>query len=275
MHQTVLPPEDYAEMFERYWQFTKSEVAKHGIHPDDVEDVASGLLLRFMEPRPCPAHKPGPRASCRGCKRLTAMAEEPRACERHRIGVRLDCSHCAPDGFLAKFEAGRTYAIESDGSTRLLKPGETPTGPVRTSKFTGFFRRYISLYVRQDRDKQMTKARKEPYRCDAPVSSEEGNQSLWIEVFGPNEDDYFASEIPERLLASEVVAGVQDVLDSRPVRGKRDLARLFRTVKRQMETTGRVDRRQIAREFQVSDTAVSQMFGDLREVLWEMGLGSA
>jgi hypothetical protein len=42
-------PKDYEELFVHYIGFVKAKVARAGIDSQDVEDVASEILLRFME----------------------------------------------------------------------------------------------------------------------------------------------------------------------------------------------------------------------------------
>lgn len=42
-------PADYAELYQHYFGMMKSIAAKSGIHPQDVEDVASEILCTFMK----------------------------------------------------------------------------------------------------------------------------------------------------------------------------------------------------------------------------------
>lgn len=42
-------PRDYAELFSTYYVYVCNLIRKHGIHPDNVEDVASEILLRFHQ----------------------------------------------------------------------------------------------------------------------------------------------------------------------------------------------------------------------------------
>lgn len=49
IHSKTGCPKDYADLYESYFGFMKSIVAKAGIIREDVEDVASEILLKFME----------------------------------------------------------------------------------------------------------------------------------------------------------------------------------------------------------------------------------
>lgn len=136
----------------------------------------------------------------------------------------------------------------------------------RTARFPGLLRRFVNTYVLQHRDKQKTRAYKEPIRCETPViTTDAGDVGTWIEVFGP-------ATMPDNSLDFwNWVQTASDHLESLPVRGQRDLARVFRSVVEQVAMDGKVDRKVIASDFGVSDTFVCQIFKDLRAELEKMG----
>lgn len=45
----VTPPTDYAQLFERYFDYVQGLVIKLGIDPQSAEDVASEILIRFID----------------------------------------------------------------------------------------------------------------------------------------------------------------------------------------------------------------------------------
>jgi hypothetical protein len=242
-------PTDYAEMFEQNWDYIRKLVRKAGIYDEDVDDVASDIIVRFMEPRPCKAH---------GHKNKTP-------------GIRKSCKDCSPGGFLDLFKAEKRYEIMPDGSTREMAKGETAK-VVKAPRFNGFLTKFVLRYVMQYRDKQHTRTRKEVVHMEQPVGSEE-TPLTWAEVFAPTDSDETEqwTELADYELA---VTRAQLALDEQPVRGKRDLAKVFRMVTAQVEETGVVNRKEIAVEFGVSDTAICQMFADLRKFLIQNDLFS-
>jgi hypothetical protein len=154
--------------------------------------------------------------------------------------------------FLAKYDPEHQTAIDGNGKKK------------RTT-FQGFLSGFISLYVRQEKDKQWTKARKEPRSTNQPVGED---NTPWIEVYGPTSagiDDYTSVNL------DLAVAEAQTKLDQLPIRGQRDLALVFRAVVKQIREDGKVDRKAIAAMLNVSPTAVCLTFSDLREALKQIG----
>jgi DNA-directed RNA polymerase specialized sigma24 family protein len=128
-------------------------------------------------------------------------------------------------------------------------------GGRRKARFPTFLAGFVSKYVLNERDKQYRRVRRE-------VLSDETV---------PMADESATMDVLTLVEMAEWVAKAQEHLDSIPMRGRRDLARVFRMVVEQVELDGKTDRKQIARELSVSDTAVCSMFKDLRGVLVETG----
>lgn len=209
-------PENYQELFEEYWGFVKAHVARAGIAPQDVEQVAMDIMTTF----------------------------------------------------LAK-DALSWYDPEMLHDTEALagRPKQAViAGPrMRKARFSSFLGRFVNLYVRQHKDKQNTRSFKEPIRCEQPVLVGDGEALSWLDRNGPE------TGLESDLEHDDWVGSVADYLDELEVRGKRDLARLFRMLVEQANNDGVANRKAIAAEFQVSDTAVCHMVKDLRVALEDAG----
>jgi hypothetical protein len=158
--------------------------------------------------------------------------------------------------FLTKYNPD--FTLEVEGKTH------------RTS-FQGFFTRFAKLYWLQIRDRQITKARKEPVQGDSPVG--DGSDS-WHTVFGPVGEDPSVSSTDTMSLL-EAIDETKAYLRALPIRGKRDLSLVFDMVLQQMADEGRVNRAAIAKALEVSPTAVCLIFKDLRVACEEAGLKDA
>lgn len=151
--------------------------------------------------------------------------------------------------FLAKFDA--TAEFERGGQTR------------RTS-FTGFISGFTSKYVLQHRDRQHTHARKIIARLQDKVG-EDGAE--WQDLhIPPNQHQFDDSE-----RTADLNAAVERIA-ARPIRGTRDLGKVYEMCAQQVAMDGRIDRHAIATEFGVSLTAVGFYISDLRAALEEEGV---
>lgn len=128
-------------------------------------------------------------------------------------------------------------------------------GGKRKARFPTFLAGFVGKYVLNERDKQYRRARRE-------VLSDETV---------PMADESAAHDVLAGVEIAEWVAQAEQHLESIPMRGRRDLARVFRLAVQQVALDGKADRKQIARELEVSDTAVCSMFRDMRSVLDETG----
>lgn len=208
MDEVTGAPENYDELFTYYFDFIKAQVARAGIMPRDVEDVASEILLRFVE-----------------------------------------------KDFLAKYDGGLLHDV-----------GDHPRIPgarMRPARFQGLLRSFVGKYVLQYRDKQMTKARKEPIYCDQPVGSSEGEQRSWIDLFS---DNVVRVDVDDLEFWSWVGQAAHH-LDQLEVRGKRDLAAVFRATVAMVVEDGRADRAAVAEKVGMAYTSVSMAYKDLRAEL--------
>lgn len=140
---------------------------------------------------------------------------------------------------------------------------DTPRGR-RKSSFRGFLSGFVSLYVRQERDKQMTRLNKEPIRLEQPA----GEDTVWIEIHGPA---YLIEDQIERIDFPQEARRALEHLKTLPIRGTRDLPRLFTMMAQQVMEDGRSNRKAIAKAFGVSETAICLAIADLREVLRGIG----
>jgi hypothetical protein len=179
-----------------------------------------------------------------------------------KLGIRDDAENTAA-AILAKF-------LEKDFLSRYNPDAtfETDSGHKRTS-FQGFLSGFVSIYVRQFRDKQYTKARKEPVSTSQPVGE---SGTPWLEVYGPTADGI---DQLTTVSLDDAIERAQAHLDALPIRGKRNLALVFKTVIRQQRTDGRVNRKEIQELLGVSPTAVSLTFEDLRAELARIGFYGA
>lgn len=132
-----------------------------------------------------------------------------------------------------------------------------------TAKFKSFLSAFIERYCRHYRERQGIHDTREPLRCDMEVG--EGG-TLWVELHAPPSTDADTWALVEE---ADLVDRIRAYLLTLPVRGKRDLPRLFDLVVRDARTIGIPDRAAIARDFGVSSTAISSMFGDLRNAVAE------
>jgi hypothetical protein len=153
--------------------------------------------------------------------------------------------------FLSKFEADKTFTL--------------PNGATKTTKFSTFLAGFVSKYVLQCRDRQFTRATKEPVHLEQPV----GEDATWIEVFAST---HLTDETFIDVDYAALVTETREYLASLPIRGTRDLALVFSMCVEMLYMDGRIDRKVIAEKLNVSDTAVSLIFKDLREALKDAGL---
>jgi len=158
--------------------------------------------------------------------------------------------------FLTKYNPN--FTLEVDGKSH------------RTS-FQGFLTRFAKLYWLQIRDRQITKARKEPIAGDARVG--DGSDS-WHDVFGPVGEDP-GGRTTNAMSLLEAINETKSYLAAQPIRGKRDLSLVFDMVLEQMAEEGRVNRAAIAETLEVSPTAVCLIFKDLRVACDKSGLRAA
>lgn len=136
---------------------------------------------------------------------------------------------------------------------------------MKTARFASFLSIFVRRYVLSHRDKQYTLARKVPFRLEHVTDEESGG------TYGEAVADIQQELLFNVIEASEWVEGVMRHLDSLEVRGKRDLARVFRLVVIQTMEDGEVNRHKIASEMDVSYTAICHMFQDLRVALKAAG----
>lgn len=132
-------------------------------------------------------------------------------------------------------------------------------GEVRPARFKSFLSSHVEHYVRGKRERQNINLRREPLKCDQPVSD---GGPAWIEVFGPTEGlDTSDLEMGELLTA------IRAHLATVPRRSKQDIAdlpRLFECMWAQAETTGKYDVKILMKIFGVSNTAIHSWIGLLR-----------
>lgn len=210
INSTTGAPASYEELFAEYFGFVKGLVAKAGIEPQDVEQVAMSIITKFLEKDALSWYDP---------EKLHDVGENPRI-----DGPRL-----------------------------------------RKARFSSLLGTFVKLYVRQHLDKQAMRSYKEPIRCETPIVTDEGVVSEWLELNGS------ATMLDTSQEFTDWVASVDAYLRTLPVKGQRDLPRLFRLLVEQVIADGVADRKAIAREFGVSDTAVHQMVKDLRATLRDSG----
>lgn len=156
--------------------------------------------------------------------------------------------------FLPKFDADATF--------------DTASGR-RKTKFSTFYSGFVSRYVLQHRDRQMTRDRKEPVRLFTPVG-EDG--ATWVDVYGPT-DDHLMDTLDATAVYDQYLRDAVAHLNTLEVRGIRNLPEIFLMVVDQVVEEGRVDRKAIAAHYGVSDTAICHAFRDLRNALDKAGLG--
>lgn len=154
--------------------------------------------------------------------------------------------------FLAKFTPEEWYANNRD---------EFGSRPHKMPKFRGFLRAFVSKYVLQWRDKQHTRDRKEPHRCEEMVP---GTTATYLDLLGPT------TKLDSTVEYEDYVRSVRAHLSSLPKTGWRDLERAFTMMVGQIEQTGRVSRRELAIAFGVSETAVYQLVSDVRRAILDM-----
>jgi hypothetical protein len=145
---------------------------------------------------------------------------------------------------------------------------ETAQGTKKTT-FQGYLSGFVSKYALQERDKQWTRARKIVRSTDQPVG--EGG-TPWLEVYGPTAagiEDF--TDVMARVDLNAAIERAESHLASLPVRGKQNLAFVFRQVIEQARSGNDVDRRKIADHMGVSQTAVCNYFKALRAELANIG----
>lgn len=132
------------------------------------------------------------------------------------------------------------------------------------ARFKSFLNAKVELYVRGKRERQGVIAAREPLLCDLPVG-DNGNTS-WLEVFGDQGlEDY------DGATANEMIDRVRDALLFRPVKGKRDLRKLFdRMCVTLSDGLIEPNKKALAAEMEVSENVLTAMTRQLREVVAEV-----
>lgn len=137
---------------------------------------------------------------------------------------------------------------------------------MKRARFASFLRAFVSKYVLSHRDKQHTRARKEPFRLEHLTEDESGG------TWGDSVPDDSQTAVLEMADFSEWLDRVSEYLAALPERGRAgELHVVFVMAVSSLFETGAVDRKAIAAHYEVSDTAVTQMFRDLRHELVEAG----
>lgn len=231
-------PADYAELFEQYYDLVMYIVRKNGIREADVEDVGRDLLVTFMEKDAIHWYRP------------PCYCDKPKLRKVDPDRNMYECPKC--DGVLFKVKSGW-----------------------KRSRFPGFFRDWMSLYIRQHRDRQMVRDRKEPYRIMVEVDSE---LTIFLET-AREKDAYRVTATDEEIAIGAADANSWIVQAARhlkilTVRGQRDLAVLFDALIRQFEEHGDVVRNRLAEEIGASPQVCTVMLRELRTELEVAGLAS-
>jgi DNA-directed RNA polymerase specialized sigma24 family protein len=156
---------------------------------------------------------------------------------------------------------------------------QTASGPKKAT-FTAMLTTFVSRSLLNYRDKQGVRRRREPVRLQEPAPG--GNDrfprthgSLWIDLYAVENTEDVTEAV---VLHSDFVSASQRALEhlaSLPMRNPRDRRRflpdLFRFCVEQVLLTGQVSRKEVARRFGCSDTAVYHMFRDLKTELRACG----
>ncbi len=167
--------------------------------------------------------------------------------------------------------------IEKDGISyydpeHLHDVGESPDLPgarYRKAKFKGMLRGFTRTYVMAYRDKQMTRHRREPWRCDTPIWHHGAKEPVsWLEAtFG---DD---PEADDALIDSEVSMAIVQAL--REVRSRldhkstltRDYTAFIDACVRSGYLDGKLDRQKIMDELGISKGILNVMLREFRQTL--------
>jgi DNA-directed RNA polymerase specialized sigma24 family protein len=151
-------------------------------------------------------------------------------------------------GFLEKFDPEFTAEV---GGRR------------RRSSFTGFLSGFTWKYTLAYRDQQMTRMRREPHHLQDRV----GEDGEWGDIYLPSSDD--GTNVVDTV---DLIERGRAYLATLPIRGTRDLPRVFEMCERMMVEDGAIDRHKIAEALDVSPTAVCLIMKDLRAALVDAGV---
>lgn len=178
-----------------------------------------------------------------------------------RSGIREQDAEDVASEILAKFYEKDFLAKFNPEEWLASHRSDFGTRPPKLPKFRGFLRSFVSKYVLQWRDKQYTRDRKEPVRCEDLVP---GTTGTYLDLLGPT------TKLDTNVEYEDYVRSVRSHLSSLPQKGWRDLERAFVMMVGQIEQTGRVSRRELAIAFGVSETAVYQLVSDVRRAILDM-----
>jgi hypothetical protein len=201
----VSAPADYADLHQRYFRFVVNLVRRAGIPSNSCEDVASAIMLRFME-----------------------------------------------KDYLGMFDP--TLVFEYGGTAR-------------PARFKQFLQRIVLYYVRGMRDKERTRAEREPLLCDQRVG--ENQEDTWLEVYGGVEDS-FEGRLTDDVAEDDVIETLRHYLGAVPRRSRFDtccLLTLFDAVVEQVHVNGEININQLARDFETSVATMHANVWWLRENL--------
>lgn len=134
-------------------------------------------------------------------------------------------------------------------------------GQVKRTRFGGYLSGIAVKYSLNLRDRQAVKDRKEPKHCEDPVCNAEGETSTWLEVFG---EDVTADIDTSYIDYEQTLEKIFAHLRSLPIRGGRDMPRLFQMCLDHMFEHGKIVRSELAESFGISPTAVHLYMVDLR-----------
>jgi len=198
----VSAPADYAAFFRQYRSYVITLVKKVGIDPQHAEDVASEIMLRFME-----------------------------------------------RDFLKEFDPTLTFVYQ---------------GEIRPARFKSFLSRFVLIYARGHRDKQLRQMTRELLLVDSP-QIEDGTS--WMDGYQtvPGADE----DVLGRLAEGERIAEVRAYLSTIPKRSRFDtcdLIKLFEQVLIQLREKGyeKPNVSELQRHFAISSTAAHSWLWWLR-----------
>lgn len=177
-----------------------------------------------------------------------------------RMGIDEDRKEDVASSILLRFYE-RDFLAKFDPSLVFSYNGEK-----RPARFKSFLSKFVIIYVRSHREKQINRARRELLICDSPI-----DDSSWLDFFGGRvqgpEDD-----VIEMLSEQELVADLRRHLTTIPRRSVHDMCDLpavFDVLVEQIREYGRYDVAQLKVHFGVSATSMHSWLWWLRANLAE------
>jgi hypothetical protein len=265
-------PADYGELFEGYFDYVKFLVEKSGIQVQESEDVAQELLIKFMEPwRTC--GKCGQRWNERQLARIDLPFDTKKRCQVKIKDERGGYVMYDPKIRGHRLEVKRCGGVLSSPNGGFLSVYDTSKSP----KFTGLLRKFVLMYVRQNKDKQHLRMSREAFSLDLTKA----NGEPLLQVFMPDEagargihvvSDQF-SGVEFEVLVQQIAV----VMESFPeptadTWGRDEVYKLFARCVEIVADNGTVNQAELAKELGVSRPRLTDMLGYLRTNLAAAGI---